>query len=426
LILLPEVSKSAKQPFHVMAKAIGPICNLDCKYCFYLEKEQLYPNNEKWKMSDERLEAFIRDYIAAQPGPEVSFAFQGGEPTLLGVDYFRKVVAYQEKHAQGKRISTAFQTNGTLLNDEWGVFLAENNFLVGLSIDGPEAIHNANRVDKKGRDSYKEVIRGLNILRKYKVEFNTLTCVNSITVQHPVKIYKFLKSIGSKYLQFIPIVEREVDTAAAKLGLDFAAPPDLEQPPENRENPQMSPFAVPAEAYGEFLCKIFDEWIKRDVGKVFVQLFDVALNKWLKIPGGLCYFAETCGRALAMEHDGDLYTCDHYVYPKYKLGNLMNTSLGELADSPMAQAFGQDKRERLPKYCRDCSVRFACNGECPKHRFTWTPDGEWGLNYLCPTYKKFFTHIDPAMQLMADLYRQQRAPAEAMELLAQQRRDKRR
>ncbi|MGB0792436.1 MAG: anaerobic sulfatase maturase [Opitutales bacterium] len=409
-----------------MAKAIGPICNLDCKYCFYLEKEQLYPNNEKWKMSDERLEAFIRDYIAAQPGPEVSFAFQGGEPTLLGVDYFRKVVAYQEKHAQGKRISTAFQTNGTLLNDEWGVFLAENNFLVGLSIDGPEAIHNANRVDKKGRDSYKEVIRGLNILRKYKVEFNTLTCVNSITVQHPVKIYKFLKSIGSKYLQFIPIVEREVDTAAAKLGLDFAAPPDLEQPPENRENPQMSPFAVPAEAYGEFLCKIFDEWIKRDVGKVFVQLFDVALNKWLKIPGGLCYFAETCGRALAMEHDGDLYTCDHYVYPKYKLGNLMNTSLGELADSPMAQAFGQDKRERLPKYCRDCSVRFACNGECPKHRFTWTPDGEWGLNYLCPAYKKFFTHIDPAMQLMADLYRQQRAPAEAMELLAQQRRDKRR
>jgi uncharacterized protein len=426
LILLPEVSKSAKQPFHVMAKAIGPICNLDCKYCFYLEKEQLYPNNEKWKMSDERLEAFIRDYIAAQPGPEVSFAFQGGEPTLLGVDYFRKVVAYQEKHAQGKRISTAFQTNGTLLNDEWGAFLAENNFLVGLSIDGPEAIHNANRVDKKGRDSYKEVIRGLNILRKYKVEFNTLTCVNSITVQHPVKIYKFLKSIGSKYLQFIPIVEREVDTAAAKLGLDFAAPPDLEQPPENRENPQMSPFAVPAEAYGEFLCKIFDEWIKRDVGKVFVQLFDVALNKWLKIPGGLCYFAETCGRALAMEHDGDLYTCDHYVYPKYKLGNLMNTSLGELADSPMALAFGQDKRERLPKYCRDCSVRFACNGECPKHRFTWTPDGEWGLNYLCPAYKKFFTHIDPAMQLMADLYRQQRAPAEAMELLAQQRRDKRR
>ena len=210
-----------------MTKAIGPICNLDCKYCFYLEKEQLYPENEKWKMSDERLEVFVRDYIAAQPGPEVTFAFQGGEPTLLGVNYFRKVVAFQKQYAQGKTIANAFQTNGTLLNDEWGAFLAENNFLVGLSIDGPEDVHNANRVDKKGRDSYKDVIRGLNILRKHKVEFNTLTCVNSVTVQHPKRIYKFLKSIGSKYIQFIPIVEREVDTAAAKLGLDFAAPPEF-------------------------------------------------------------------------------------------------------------------------------------------------------------------------------------------------------
>ena len=375
-------------------------------------------------MSDERLEVFVRDYIAAQPGPDVSFAFQGGEPTLLGVEYFRKVVAFQKKHAHGKTISTAFQTNGTLLDDTWGEFLAENKFLVGLSIDGPEDVHNANRVDKKGRDSYKDVMRGLNILRKYKVEFNTLTCVNSVTVQHPVKIYKFLKSIGSKYLQFIPIVEREVDTAAAKLGLDFAAPPDLESPPESRENPKMSSFAVPADAYGEFLCKIFNEWVKRDVGKTYIQLFDVALNKWLNIPGGLCYFSETCGRALAMEHDGDLYTCDHYVYPKYKLGNLMNTSLGELADSKMATDFGNAKRDRLPKYCRDCSVRFACNGECPKHRFTWTPDGEWGLNYLCPAYKKFFKHIDPAMKIMADLYRQQRAPAEVMDILAQQRRQK--
>ncbi len=404
-----------------MAKAIGPICNLDCKYCFYLEKEQLYPENEKWKMSDERLEVFVRDYIAAQPGAEVTFAFQGGEPTLLGVNYFRKVVAFQKQYAQGKTIANAFQTNGTLLNDEWGAFLAENNFLVGLSIDGPEDVHNANRVDKKGRDSYKDVMRGLNILRKHKVEFNTLTCVNSVTVQHPKRIYKFLKSIGSKYIQFIPIVEREVDTAAAKLGLDFAAPPDLETPPANREAPRMSAHAVPAAAYGDFLCKIFDTWVKRDVGKVYVQLFDVALGKWLGDSGGLCYFSETCGRALAMEHDGDLYTCDHYVYPKYKLGNLMNTSLGELADSTMAKAFGEAKRDRLPKYCRDCSVRFACNGECPKHRFTWTPDGEWGLNYLCPAYKQFFKHIDPAMKIMADLYRQQRSPAEVMKILPAQR-----
>lgn len=418
-------STAASAGFHVMAKAIGPICNLDCKYCFYLEKEQFYPENEKWKMSDAKLETFIRDYIAAQPGPEVSFAFQGGEPTLLGVNYFRKVVEFQKKHANGKKIETAFQTNGTLLNDEWGAFLAENNFLVGLSIDGPEDLHNANRVDKKGGDSYKDVIRGLNILRKHGVEFNTLTCVNSVTVQHPVRIYKFLKSIGSKFLQFIPIVEREVDSAAAKLGLDFAEPPKLTEAPANKENPRMSEFAVPADAYGDFLIKIFNEWIKRDVGKTYVQLFDVALGKWLKLPGGLCYFSETCGRALAMEHDGDVYTCDHYVYPKYKLGNLMNTSLAQLADSPMAQDFGNAKRDTLPKYCRECRVRFACNGECPKHRFTWTPDGEWGLNYLCPAYKKFFKHIDPAMQIMAELYHAKRAPADVMQIMAEQRKAKR-
>ncbi|CAA6689486.1 MULTISPECIES: anaerobic sulfatase maturase [unclassified Lentimonas] len=420
----PQTTPSATEGFHVMAKAIGPICNLDCKYCFYLEKEQFYPENEKWKMSDEKLETFIRDYIAAQPSNDVSFAFQGGEPTLLGVNYFRKVVEFQKKHANGKKIETAFQTNGTLLNDEWGEFLAENKFLVGLSIDGPEDLHNANRVDKKGGDSYKDVIRGLNVLRKHKVEFNTLTCVNSVTVQHPVRIYKFLKSIGSKYIQFIPIVEREVDTAAAKLGLDFAEPPKLTEAPATKENPRMSEFAVPAEAYGDFLIKIFNEWIKRDVGKTYVQLFDVALGKWLKTPGGLCYFAETCGRALAMEHDGDVYTCDHYVYPKYKLGNLMNTSLAQLADSPMARDFGNAKRDALPKYCRECSVKFACNGECPKHRFTWTPDGEWGLNYLCPAYKKFFNHIDPAMKIMSKLYLEKRPPADVMQIMAEQRKNK--
>lgn len=419
-----EKTYTARQPFHIMAKAIGPICNLDCKYCFYLEKEQLYPNNERWKMSDDKLETFIRDYIAAQPSQEVSFAFQGGEPTLLGVSYFHKVVEFQKKHANGKQITNAFQTNGTLLDDEWGEFLAENQFLVGLSIDGPEDLHNFYRVDKKGRDTYKDVMRGLTILRKHQVEFNTLTCINAQTVQHPIKIYKFLKDIGSRYLQFIPIVEREVDTATAKLGLDHAAPPDLEQAPASKDAPRMSEFAVPAEAYGDFLIKIFDQWIKRDVGKTYVQIFDVALGKWVGAPGGLCYFSETCGSALAMEHDGDVYTCDHYVYPNYKLGNLMNTSLGELANSPMAREFGQAKRDRLPKYCRECSVRFACNGECPKHRFTWTPDGEWGLNYLCPSYKKFFNHIDPAMRIMAELYRNQRAPAEVMQILAEQRKKK--
>lgn len=421
MITNPAPSKPAREPFHIMAKAIGPICNLDCKYCYYLEKEQFFPKNETWKMSDERLEVYIRDYIAAQPGHEVHFAFQGGEPTLLGVEYFRKIIALQKRYARDKQIHNALQTNGTLLNDEWGVFLKENRFLVGLSIDGPEDLHNINRVDKKGRDSYKAVMRGLSILQKHQVEFNTLTCVNADNVQHPVKIYKFLKSIGSKYLQFIPIVERQADVLATRLGLDHEPPPDPANPPVDKQDPQMAPESVPAAAYGDFLCKIYNEWIKRDVGKVFVQLFDCALGSWLKMPANLCYFSETCGRGFAMEHDGKVYLCDHYVYPEHLLGDLMNDSLGALADSPRAVAFGQAKRDTLPRYCQTCDVRFACNGECPKHRFTWTPDGEWGLNYLCPAYKQFFRHIKPSMDIMASLIRSQRHPAEAMDILATQR-----
>lgn len=409
--------RTAKRPFHVMAKAIGPICNLDCKYCFYLEKERFYPENEPWKMSNERLETFIRDYIAGQPGDEVHFAFQGGEPTLLGVDYFRKIIRLQKKHANGKLIHNALQTNGTLLDDRWGEFLAGNRFLVGLSIDGPEDVHDAFRVDKKGRPTYKAVVRGLNVIRKHNVEFNTLTCLNSETVKHPIKIYKFLKSIGSKYLQFIPIVEREADAKAVERRLDFAPPPDPNRPPASKENPPMSKLSVSAEAYGDFLVKVFDRWIRRDVGKVHIQLFDCALGRWAGQAATMCYFSETCGRALAMEHDGNIYACDHYVYPKYKLGNLMNTTLGKLVDEPTAKAFGNAKRDTLPRYCRECEVRFACNGECPKHRFTWTPDGEWGLNYLCPAYKKFFKHIRPAMDIMKELLRTHRSPAEVMTLL---------
>lgn len=413
--------RPAQLPFHILAKAIGPICNLDCKYCFYLEKEGLYPNNENWKMSELKLEAFVRDYIAAQPGQDVNFAFQGGEPTLLGVDYFRKLVQFQKKHAQAKNIQTSIQTNGTLLDDEWGQFLSENNFLVGLSIDGPPDLHDACRVDKRGKGTYDKVISGIKILQKYQVEFNTLTCVNSKTVEHPLEIYKFLKEIGSKYIQFIPIVEREVDTAAAKLGLDHAAPPDLNKAPASKEPPLMSQLAVPAKAYGDFLIKIFNEWVQHDIGKTYVQLFDIALEKWLGKQGGLCYFSETCGRALAMEHNGDVYTCDHYVYPDYKLGNIMNLPLAELVDGKVATDFGKNKLEKLPKYCRECDVRFACNGECPKHRFTWTPDGEWGLNYLCPAYKKFFKHIAPVMKVMAELYRAKQAPAKVMQILAEHR-----
>ena len=376
-------------------------------------------------MTDDRLEAFVHDYISGQPGNKVHFAFQGGEPTLLGIDYFRKIVAFQKKHANGKFIHTALQTNGTLLNDEWGAFLSENNFLVGLSIDGPQEIHDHYRVDKKGQPTYREVMHGLQILRKHGVEFNTLTCVNSETVKHPIKIYKFLKSTGSRYLQFIPIVERKADNDTNKISLDFAAPPDPKNPPTFKEDPRMSEFSVPAADYGEFLIKIFNQWIRRDVGKVYVQIFDCALERWMGRPASMCYFSETCGRALAMEHDGDVYACDHYVYPKYKLGNLMNTTLGELADGPDATDFGKAKRDTLPRYCRECEVRFACNGECPKHRFTWAPDGEWGLNYLCPSYKKFFKHVTPAMNIMAELLRANRAPAEVMSILTSVRKDRR-
>lgn len=409
--------KTATQPFHIMTKAIGPICNLDCKYCFYLEKEQLYPDNERWKMSPKRLETYIRNYIAAQPGKVVSFAWQGGEPTLLGVNFFRRVVELQKKYGEGKQIENAFQTNGTLLDDAWCALFKEHGFLIGLSIDGPPEAHNRFRVDKKGRDTYKQVIRGVELMKKHGVEFNTLTCVQADNVQHPKTIYRFLKNIGSKFLQFIPIVERKPDAMAAKLGLDLSAPPDLADAPEHRAPPEMMPYAVPPEGYGEFLCTIFDEWVKRDVGKIYVQIVDMALGKWLKIPGGLCYFSETCGRAMAMEHDGNVYACDHFVYPKYHVGNIMDMDLADIADGDFMKRFGNDKRDKLPRYCRECEVRFACNGECPKHRFTWTPDGEWGLNYLCPAYKRFFNHIDPAMRIMADLYRRQRPPSEIMQML---------
>jgi uncharacterized protein len=403
---------SAVRAFHVMTKPIGPICNLDCKYCFYLEKEKLFPSNEKFQMSDEVLETYIRQYIASQDVPEVSFAWQGGEPTLLGVKFFRKVVELQRKHAGGKRVSNALQTNGTLLDDEWGEFLHGNGFLVGLSIDGPAKLHNAYRVDKKGRATYDEVIRGLRVLKKHRVEFNTLTVVNRINSRHPLEVYRFLRDIGSGFLQFIPLVERLGDAEATRLGLDLALPPRVDE--EGSRRLPVTDWSVEPKQYGEFLCAIFDEWVKRDVGKAFVQIFDVTLGNWFGEKGGLCVFSETCGNALAMEHNGDVYSCDHYVYPHYKLGNVLNADLGALVASESQRRFGRDKASTLPRYCLGCEVRHLCHGECPKHRFIRTPDGEAGLNYLCRAYKRFFNHSAPAMRRMTDLLRAGRAPAEIM------------
>lgn len=403
----------AHAPFHLMTKPMGSKCNLDCTYCFYLEKEKLYPGSTGFRMKPEVLEAYIRDYIAAQPGPTVSFAWQGGEPTLAGVDFFRTAVALQQRYAGGRTIENAFQTNGTLLDDEWGAFLAENRFLVGLSIDGPAHLHDAYRVDRGGQPTFAPVMRGLEILKKHRVEFNTLTTVHRKNSRQAIEVYRFLRNIGSGYLQFIPIVERNAAKADAS-GLWLAPPPDHGD--AAALDGQVTEWSVRPAEFGQFLSAIFDEWVQRDVGRVFVQQFDAALANWIGQPAGVCVFSENCGRALAIEHNGDIYSCDHYVYPRYKLGNLMNQSLAAMVDSPQQAAFGDAKSATLPRYCRECTVRFACHGECPKHRFLHTPQGEPGLNYLCAGYKKFFTHIAPAMTTMAALLANNRAPAEIMRL----------
>lgn len=408
----PVPAASKIRAFHVMTKPIGPLCNLDCKYCFYLEKEKLFPSNENFKMTDEVLENYVRQYIEHQNVPEISFAWQGGEPTLLGVDFFRKVVALQKKYAGGKAITNALQTNGTLLDDRWGAFLAENRFLVGLSLDGPAKLHDAYRVDKKGGATYAKVIGGLRVLKKHQVDFNTLTVVNRVNARKPLEVYRFLRDIGSGFIQFIPLVERLPDAEATKLGLDLAVPPRADE--EGQKRMPVTDWSVEPRQYGEFLCAIFDEWVRRDIGRTYVQIFDVTLGNTVGQGPGLCLFSEKCGTALAMEHNGDVYSCDHYVYPRYKLGSVLNHSLGDMVASTEQRRFGSDKADTLPQYCRSCDVRHLCHGECPKHRFIRTPDGEAGLNYFCAAYKKFFTHTRPAMQRMGALLDVGRAPAEIM------------
>lgn len=397
-----------------MAKPSGSACNIGCSYCFYLEKEHLYPDTKRFRMSPAVLEAYVRDYIAAQPGPHVSFAWQGGEPTLMGVDFFREAVALQKRYGEGRQIENAFQTNGTLLDDEWGEFLAANQFLVGLSIDGPRHLHDAYRVTKGGEPTFDRVMAGLAVLKKHKVEFNTLTTLHRKNAVHAKEVYRFLRETGSGFMQFIPIVERAAPEQSKTPGLWLAPPPDHAETAEL--DGQVTPWSVRPADFGTFLCTIFDEWVREDVGRVYVQQFDAALANWVGQPAGVCLFSKNCGRAMAIEHNGDIFSCDHYVYPAYKLGNLVETPLAELADDPRQLAFGEAKSKSLPRYCRECPVRFACHGECPKHRFLRTPEGEPGLNYLCAGYKKFFHHIEPAMNTMAALLRACRAPMEIMQM----------
>lgn len=378
-----------------MAKPAGPICNLDCSYCFYLEKESLFPARNRFLMSDEVLRAYVEQNIRSEPGPEVLFTWQGGEPLLRGLDFYRQAVRYQRELANGKKIRNALQTNGVLLDEEWCAFARDAGFMVGISLDGPRDIHDAARVDKRGQPTFDAVMRGIALLKKYNIEFNVLVTVTDEVSKHPLKVYEFLKGNGLRHVQFNPVVERVAGTQEKAAGLTYAQPGKGAQ--------SVSAHSVAPAAYGEFLIAIFDEWVRQDVGTMFVMNFEWALASFMRLPSTICLFAENCGKALIVEHNGDVYSCDHFMYPDYRLGNIRNDALLELAHSHEQQAFGQAKSADLPDYCRRCEVRFACHGECPKNRFMTTPDGQPGLNYLCPSYKRYFTHITKYMNAMAKL-----------------------
>lgn len=385
--------QAPKRAFHIMTKPIGPICNLDCEYCYYLEKEELFPGTSSFKMSDELLEEYVRQYIAANRGPQVNFAWQGGEPTLMGLDFFKRVVELQKKYLpKGWSCTNALQTNGTLLTEEWCEFLRENGFLIGISIDGPAHLHDVYRVDKGQRPTHDKVIRGLKLLQEHKVEHNILCVVNNVNSQHPLEVYRFFKELGAQWLQFIPIVEHMGGTATSHRSVD-------------------------PEQWGVFLTTIFDEWVRHDIGEVYIQTFEEAIRNEAGLPGGLCVFQETCGDALAMEHNGDLFSCDHFVLPEFKLGNIRETPMEQLVALPEQEAFGKAKRDTLPQYCLDCEVRYLCHGECPKNRFAETPDGEPGLNYLCAGYRRFFNHVVPYTRRMLGFLQQQKPASLLMDEL---------
>ena len=411
--------RGAPEAFHLLAKPTGAVCNLDCTYCYFLSKEMLYPGS-RFRMADDLLETYLRQLIEAHArAPEVVVAWQGGEPTMMGLDFFRRAADLAAAIAlPGQRVLHTIQTNGTLLDDEWGAFFRERGFLVGISIDGPREIHDAYRLDKGGKGSFDRVMLGLDALRRNGVEWNCLTTVHAANERRGREVYRFLRDVcDARFVQFIPIVERATTDALERANAGWGVRAQ-DRPLYRQEGDLVTERSVSPEGYGRFLIDVFEDWVRRDVGEVFVQMFDVALANWYGEPPGLCVHSETCGLALALEHTGDLYSCDHYVEPGYRLGNIRETRMIDLIVLPQQRAFGDAKRDTLPTFCIECDVRFACHGGCPKDRFALTPDGEPGLHFLCPSYKAFFRHVDPVMREMCALLSADRAPSEVVRLYA--------
>jgi uncharacterized protein len=398
--------------FHLLAKPTGAVCNLDCYYCFFLSKEMLYPGS-RFRMADELLEEYVRQLVEAHATvPEVAIAWQGGEPTMMGLDFFRRSIELTQRYLRPEqRAVYTIQTNGTLLDGEWAAFFREHGFLVGISIDGPREMHDAYRVNKGGKGSFDQVMRGLGFLREAGVEWNALTTVHAENGGHGREVYRFLRDeCGARFVQFIPIIERVAEAADGEVPWSSWR----DRPLYEQKGELVTNRSIGGEQYGRFLIDVFEEWVRRDVGEVYVQLFDVTLANWVGEPPGLCVHSETCGLALALEHTGDLYSCDHFVEPRYRLGNIKEHRMLDLVASRQQTRFGLDKRDALPQFCLDCDVRFACHGGCPKDRFIRTPAGEPGLNYLCPGFKAFFHHVEPAMRFMGERLRVGGAPSDVV------------
>ncbi len=395
------------KPLYVMLKPAGAHCNLACKYCYYLEKNNLYDKSHRHIMSDEMLEQFTREYIEAQTMPQVLFTWHGGEPLMRSIDFYKKALTLQKKYARGRRIDNVIQTNGTMLTDEWCEFFAQNNWLVGISIDGPQEYHDHYRLTTTGNPSWQKVMHGIELLKKHHVEWNAMAVVNAYNADHPLEFYHFFKDNGCQYLQFTPIVERLTKHQDGRTLASLA---------DNHEIP-LADFSVTPEQWGNFLCAIFDEWVRNDVGKMFVEIFDCTLANWMGVLPGICAYSKNCGHAGVMEHNGDVYSCDHFVFPEYKLGNIRDHTLIEMLYGDKQHAFSRLKHTSLPRQCKECDMEFACHGECPKNRFEKDKYGEPGLNYLCKGYYQYYSYVAPYMDFMKRELQAQRPPANIMEAL---------